>query len=77
MAGDREDKRTYNKGNISFLSNEEECILEPLGRSRGQAGCQAGDTHPHDHHLHGDVFWEVNRGPEVHGQGHEEVQDSH
>lgn len=34
-------------------------------------------THPHDHHLHGDVLGKADRGPEVHGQGHKEVQDGH
>lgn len=35
------------------------------------------DTHPHDHHLDGHVLGEADRGPEVHGQGHEEMQDGH
>lgn len=34
-------------------------------------------THPHDHHLHRDVLGKADRRPEVHGQGHEEVQDGH
>lgn len=34
-------------------------------------------THPHDHHLHRHVLGEADRGPEVHGQGHEQVQDGH
>lgn len=35
------------------------------------------DTHPHDHHLDGHVLGEADRGPEVHGQGHEEMEDGH
>lgn len=35
------------------------------------------DTHPHDHHLDGDVLRKADRSPEVHGQGHEQVQDGH
>lgn len=34
-------------------------------------------THPDDHHLHGDVLRKVDGGPEVHGQGDEEVKDGH
>ena len=50
---------------------------EPLGQSRGQTDRRAGDTYPYDHHLHGDVFGKADRGPEVHGQGHEEVEGGH
>lgn len=34
-------------------------------------------THPYDHHLHRHVLGETDGGPEVHGQGHEEMQDGH
>lgn len=34
-------------------------------------------THPNDHHLHGDMLRKVNGGPEVHGQGDEEMQNGH
>lgn len=51
--------------------------LLPLQQRRGQAARQPGDTHPHDHHLHRDVLGEADRGPEVCGQRHEQVQDGH
>lgn len=49
----------------------------PPQQRRGQAGRSATDTHPHDHHLHGHVFGEADRGPEVRGQRHKEVEDGH
>lgn len=44
-------------------------------RETGEETAQC--THPDDHHLHGDMLGKVGGGPEVHGQGDEEVKNGH
>lgn len=65
--------RDWGKGLENYKKKKEAACLASRETGEEMAQC----THPDDHHLHGDMFGKVDGGPEVHGQGNEEVKNGH